>query len=117
MAIEMARIRDTLAGMGLPPHMRGFDICAEAVQIAVDEPEIVFRVTSGLYPKLARKFDTTASAVERNIRSAICWMYDTATLEQINRYTNVPCSPKSGCAANSVFIAAMARYIRDKGGD
>lgn len=109
-----AEIRDMLANMGVSPHMKGFNICAEAIRIAADEPEIMFHVTGELYPRLARQFDTTERRVERNIRTAIMWMYDTAIPEQINQYTNIPCSPKSGVAANTVFIAAMARYVRDK---
>lgn len=111
-----AEIREMLANMGVSPHMKGFNICAEAIRIAADEPETLSRsrVTNDLYPRLARQFNTTASRAERNIRSAITWMYDTAAPEQINRYTNIPCSPKNGAAANTVFIAAMARYVRDK---
>lgn len=108
-------IRDMLANMGVSPRMKGFDICAEAIRIAADEPETLSRVTNELYPRLARKFGTTASRAARNIRYAICRMYDTSIQEQINRYTNIPCSPKNGIAANTVFIAAMARYIRDGG--
>lgn len=106
-------IRDMLANMGVSPHMKGFNVCAEAIRIATDEPEIMFHVTGELYPRLARKFGTTVRSVERNIQSAIYWMYDTSMPEQINRYTNIPCSPQSGYATNSVFIAAVARYIRD----
>lgn len=108
-------IRDMLANMGVSPHMKGFYICAEAIRIAADEPEIMFHVTGELYPRLARQFGTTARRVERNIRTAITGMYDTTIPEQINQYTNIPCSPQRGCATNAVFISAVSRYIRDKG--
>lgn len=44
----------------------GFELTRSAVLMVIDKPLIT--ATKHIYPELAKKYDTTASAVERSIR-------------------------------------------------
>lgn len=113
MEITRAKIGAMLVNIGMHPHLSGFDMCAEAIYIAAKEPNAIKRMTTRIYPGVAEKFDTTPSRAERNIRHAIESLYDLTDKEQIQMYTPIPCSG-NGKPTNSMFIAAMARYIRDE---
>lgn len=113
MGTSTAKVRDMLANMGMPPHMSGFDICAEAICMVVSEPQMMRSITTRLYPVVARKFGITPVCAEKRIRAAITRMYDVSRLERIQMYAPIPCHYDSGKSTNSELIAAVARYIRD----
>ena len=57
--------------IGIPAHIKGYHYLREAVRMVLAEPDVMGRITKELYPGIARKFDTTASKVERAMRHAI----------------------------------------------
>ncbi len=57
--------------IGIPAHIKGYHYLREAVRMVLAEPDVMSRITKELYPGIARKFDTTASKVERAMRHAI----------------------------------------------
>lgn len=111
----MTNIKRMLANMGMSTRLIGFELCADAIQMAVQEPNVVRSMMDGLYPKIAVKHGISAARAERNIRTAIEVLYDTADLDQIQMYTVIPCSYKTGKAKNSEFISSMANYIVELG--
>lgn len=79
----MTNIKRMLANMGMSTRLIGFDLCADAIQMAVHKPNVVRSMMDEMYPTIARKHGISASKAERNIRTAIEVLYDTANLEQI----------------------------------
>lgn len=65
------KISNIFITIGIPPHIKGFSYLREGIKYAVEDPSIINKVTKELYPKIAKKFVTTASKVERAIRHAI----------------------------------------------
>ena len=57
--------------IGIPAHIKGYHYLREAVRMALGRAGCHGRITKELYPGIARKFDTTASKVERAMRHAI----------------------------------------------
>ena len=83
--------------------------------MAVEDPDITRRITTRLYPKLAERFHSTPSRVERAMRHAIevAWTRgDSRLMEQIFGRT---ISDSRGRPTNSEFIAMLADYIRING--
>lgn len=62
--------REVLKDLGVPPHIRGYDYTIAAVLIMVADPmsHIPFTTTAGIYPTVAKGFNSTSSRVERGIR-------------------------------------------------
>ncbi len=91
---------------GIPVHLKGYRYLREAIINAFLEPEMLGAVTKRLYPKVAGKFATTPSRVERAMRNAIelawqkKWKADRTLVKPYN----------------SEFIAAAADEMRLLGG-
>lgn len=54
---------------GVKPHIKGFKYIYEAIEMLKLNDE--FKLTKYVYPKIAEKYNTTWSRVERAIRNAI----------------------------------------------
>ncbi len=66
--------------VGVPAHIKGYQYLREAILIAVADMEVINAVTKVLYPEVAKRFNTTASRVERAIRHAIEVAWDRGRL-------------------------------------
>ena len=74
----------------LSPASRGFYQLAYALHLIQTNHEYLTAVTKRLYPDVARQFDTTAAAVERNLRRMVAgiWSKPTAPSPHIPCPTN-----------------------------
>ena len=97
--------------IGVPAHIKGYQYLREAIGLAVDDMEIINAVTKVLYPAVAKKFNTTASRVERAIRHAIEVAWDRGDLETLQKYFGYTVSNAKGKPTNSEFIAMIADRI------
>lgn len=72
-----AKISETLQQFNIPASLNGYHYIREAMILIIKEPKLLNAITYGLYPALAKKFDTTPSRVERAIRKALetAWSY------------------------------------------
>ena len=88
-----------LLDIGVKPNYKGFMYLNTAIQLVIDNKNIIPNITNVLYPKIAKIYKQTPSKVERNIRFAI---------ENSNdEYKNM---------SNKEFIAFCALNITLKGG-
>ena len=107
--ISISRI---LHELGMPSHIKGYQYLREAIIMVVNDIDVINQITKSLYPKIAAKFNTTPSRVERAIRHAIevAWgRGDQKTVEKIFGYT---ISAAKGKPTNSEFIAMIADKLR-----
>ena len=58
------KVEQMLYSIGLTPNYKGYRQLAQALQIAVEEPEALEAVTKWLYPAVARKCGTNWKTVE-----------------------------------------------------
>ena len=80
--------------------------------LVINDTEVINQITKSLYPKIAVKYGTTPSRVERAIRHAIevAWgRGDQKVVENIFGYT---ISASKGKPTNSEFIAMIADKLR-----
>ena len=105
-------VHEIMKDIGVPAHVVGYPYVIEAVLLVLQDQMYINNITSGLYPKLAAKFDTTAARVERGIRHAVSITFERSDLDVLGRYFGNSVSPKTGKPTNSQFIAQVANEIR-----
>ena len=102
------RVTAVIHEIGVPAHIKGYQYLREAILIAVEDMDVINAVTKVLYPKVAERFGTTPSRVERAIRHAIEVAWDRGDLEVLQRYFGYTVSNTKGKPTNSEFIAMIA---------
>lgn len=108
-----SKVRETLAFVGVPTHLSGYEYLVEAIKMVVCDWEIRKEVTTILYPSVADKFDTTSSRVERAIRHAIEVVFDNNyNADTVYSMFGNTISTKKGYPTNSHFISAVAEYVK-----
>ena len=107
-----ALVTNIIHEVGVPAHIKGYQYLREAIIMVVNDIDVINQITKSLYPKIAYKFNTTPSRVERAIRHAIevAWgRGDHQSVEKIFGYT---ISAAKGKPTNSEFIAMIADKLR-----
>ena len=83
-----------------------------AVGDAENDIEMLNSITKILYPTIAKKYQTTASRVERAIRHAIEVSWNRGKMDTIDQLFGYTVSNGKGKPTNSEFIALIADKIR-----
>jgi two-component system response regulator (stage 0 sporulation protein A) len=102
------KISNIFISIGIPPHIKGYQYLREGIKMAIEQPSIINNVTKELYPNIAKKFDTTASKVERAIRHSIEVAWNRGRIDAINAIFGVRVYIGSERPTNSEFIALVA---------
>lgn len=100
--------------IGVPAHIKGYMYLREAITMVVNDMELLSAVTKELYPSIAKKYNTTASRVERAIRHAIEVAWGRGQVEVINKLFGYTVHTEKGKPTNSEFIAIIADRLRLK---
>ena len=103
-----AEVTAIIHDVGVPAHIKGYQYLREAILIAVADMDVINAVTKVLYPEVAKRYNTTASRVERAIRHAIEVAWDRGDLETLQKYFGYTVSNVKGKPTNSEFIAMIA---------
>lgn len=109
-----AEITNIIHEIGVPAHIKGYLYLREAIQMVVNDVELLSAVTKELYPSIAKKFNTTASRVERAIRHAIEVAWSRGQVDTINKIFGYTIHNDKGKPTNSEFIAMVADKLRLK---
>ena len=107
-----AEVTAILHEVGIPAHIKGYQYVREAIILTVQNIEYISAVTKVLYPAVAKRFQTTASRVERSIRHAIEIAWTRGNLEALQTYFGCTVNSAKGKPTNSEFIAMIADRIR-----
>lgn len=107
-------VHQAMLDLAIPSHIKGHPYTVRAIELVVHDPDLIHEVTGGIYPTIAKEFDTTASRVERAIRHAIEVGWSRADLDVQMQYFGNTVSPSKGKPTNSEFIAQVAGIIRRK---
>lgn len=100
--------------IGVPAHIKGYLYLRDAISMVAEEIELLGSVTKVLYPRIAHKFETTPSRVERAIRHAIEVAWSRNNIETIKKFFGYTINTEKGKPTNSEFIALVADRIRLK---
>ncbi|MDW7652355.1 MAG: sporulation initiation factor Spo0A C-terminal domain-containing protein, partial [Bacillota bacterium] len=92
--------------------IKGYHYLREAIMMVVEEVDLLGSVTKVLYPRIAEKFETTSSRVERAIRHAIEVAWSRNNIETIKKFFGYTINTERGKPTNSEFIALVADRLR-----
>ena len=112
--------RDTVMGKNFDenenvlklPNGAGYQYLREAIMMVVNDIDVINQITKSLYPKIAYKFNTTPSRVERAIRHAIEVAWGRGQQEAVESIFGYTISAAKGKPTNSEFIAMIADKLR-----
>jgi two-component system, response regulator, stage 0 sporulation protein A len=107
----IAQITNIMHEIGVPAHIKGYMYLREAINMLVNDIDLLSAVTKELYPLIGEKFNTTASRVERAMRHAIDVAL-TGDVETINKIFGYTINNEKGKPTNSEFIAMVADKLR-----
>lgn len=107
-----ASITSIIHEIGVPAHIKGYMYLREAIAMVYKDIELLGSITKVLYPDIAKKFNTTASRVERAIRHAIEVAWSRGNIDSISALFGYTVSMSKAKPTNSEFIAMVADKLR-----
>ena len=107
-----ASITSIIHEIGVPAHIKGYMYLREAITMVYNDIELLGSITKVLYPDIAKKFNTTASRVERAIRHAIEVAWSRGNIDSISSLFGYTVSHSKAKPTNSEFIAMVADKLR-----
>ena len=107
-----ALVTNIIHEVGVPAHIKGYQYLREAIMMVVNDIDVINQITKSLYPKIALKFSTTPSRVERAIRHAIEVAWGRGQQDAVENIFGYTISAAKGKPTNSEFIAMIADKLR-----
>lgn len=107
-----SNITDIMHDIGVPAHIKGYLYLREAITMVYLDIELLGSITKILYPDIAKKYNTTASRVERAIRHAIEVAWNRGNIDSITDLFGYTINVSKAKPTNSEFIAMVADKLR-----
>lgn len=98
--------------IGVPAHIKGYQYLREAIMMVVNDNNGINQITKSLYPKIAFKYNTIPSRVERAIRHAIEVAWERGSPEIFITIFGNTISDRKGKPTNAEFIAMISDKLR-----
>lgn len=105
-------VTDIMHKIGIPAHIKGYNYVRSAILMVINDFGLLDAVTKELYPKIAKKYSTTNSRVERAIRHGIEVAFERGDPDALSSYFGSVCRNGKNKPTNSEFIAAVSDRIR-----
>ena len=101
-----------LKELGLPAHMKGYNLLRNAICMCIDDPKMLEGVTKILYPELSKNIgkNATPSSAERAMRYAIETIFTKGNIDYITKIFGYR-SMESDRPSVTEFIATITDYI------
>lgn len=100
-----------LKEVGVPAGLSGHECLSVALVKSLQDPTILKGVTKRLYKEVALETNSTASRVERVMRSSIETAFNRCSYEILNREFGSCINPDKGKPTNVEFISALSKNI------
>ena len=105
------QITNLFLALGIPANIKGYQYLREAVRMVLEDHDVINRITKELYPAVARRFDTSASKVERAMRHAIAVAWTRGRLDTVNQMVGSKVFRREEKPTNGEFIALVSDKI------
>lgn len=105
-------IYKALKVLGVPANLLGYIYLQDAANYVLEDPSIMHRMTTELYPAIAAKHGSTSSRVERAMRHAVGYACTNTDPGVMHRCFGNVMNYRKGHLNNSQFIAGMVEYIK-----
>lgn len=107
-------ITEFMLDMGIPSSILGSGYIRSALMLLRDDADAIYRITTRVYPEVARMHGTRVGRAERAIRHAIevGWKRGDPGLQR--KVFGHSIDPGKGRPTNSEFLARAAGYLRSR---
>lgn len=105
-------LSNLLKQLGIPVSLQGYDRLRTAILWVYEDPKLIHKTTTQLYPALAKKYAVSDKGIERSIRLAIETAWDQGDALLINRLFEYTVNSQKGRPTNRQFIAVLADHLR-----
>jgi two-component system response regulator (stage 0 sporulation protein A) len=106
------RISRALHKMGVPANIKGYRYLTTAIELCINDMDMLGSVTKQLYPTIAKRYDTTSSRVERAIRHSIEVAWNRGQIDVLDSVFGYTINTRKGKPTNSEFIAMLSDKLR-----
>jgi two-component system, response regulator, stage 0 sporulation protein A len=107
-----SRISSLIYEIGVPVHIKGYLYLRDAISMVYKDAELLQNLSKVLYPSLAKKYNTTASRVERAIRHSIEVAWSRGNVDSLSSLFGFTVSMSKAKPTNSEMIAMVADKVR-----
>lgn len=107
-------LTEILKEIGIPAHLKGFHYLRFAILQSINEGVEMHSITKGIYPAIARSYNSTIQSVERSIRHAIDIVWKKGNMKALGAYFAFVDKNERSKPNNSEFIAVIADSLRLK---
>ena len=105
------QITNLFLTLGIPANIKGYAYLREAVRMVIENRDVINRITKELYPGVAKRFDTSASKVERAMRHAIEVAWSRGRLDSVNKIYGCKLFDETDKPTNGEFISCVAEKL------
>ncbi len=105
-------ITKLLHELGVPSHIKGYTFIKESILLIYNNPTLSNKITKELYPIIAKKYKTTISCVERDIRHAIEISWNRANWEMMEEVFGYSIDIEKAKATNTEYIVTLVDKVR-----
>ena len=98
--------------LGVPSHLKGYKYLSLGVSMVYTDHTMIRSVTTGLYRSIAERYDTTASCVERDMRTALKSAVTSGRLIRFDSYFASILTASNRISARN-FIAIISEKLRN----
>ena len=106
----MKEVYGIIRKLGITSKYKGYYFLAEAVNMVMAQKDGNIKITKDIYPNLSKKFKSTPSNIEHDIRTVVnvCWKTNKNGMDEIAGY------PLKYKPTNSEFIDMIAYYLTEE---
>ena len=102
-------VSSTLLALNIPTHKKGFRYARSGILMLARDPDL--QVTKEVYPSIAKEFGTSATAVEKSIRSAIDSAWEPHNPAVWRQYFHPAASGQIPRPTNTQFLSRLADVV------
>ena len=105
------KIAETLKECGTPADLSGYFYLKYAIDAMLQDMSLMHNITKRLYPMIAKKFNTSASRVERAIRHAVEVAWERGNIELHHKLFGYTIAQSKCKPTNSEFIVTVVDWL------
>lgn len=109
--VTTKQIHETLLKIGIPPNLYGYSYILYSIELILENPEYMYRITKGLYIDVAIHFNSSPARVERAIRNAINAAWLRGDYDYISHIFYNCVNSQRGVPSNSLFLSRLYHYF------
>jgi two-component system response regulator (stage 0 sporulation protein A) len=108
------QISEIIQEAGIPTHIKGYIFIKEALNIIVNDIEILSSISTEIYSSIAKKYNTTSNRVERAIQHAIEYACSEGEVGIINKVLGYTIIKNKDIPTNNEFIFSLLDKLKMK---